>query len=945
MFRKLSEVFGLLILVVLLCVGGCQQQELIKEEKGKCQADTKSAKSEKKDGPYGFTSKYRAFPSEWYEYYETGLSFAEGCHWDKAVDYLNRAIELRHDDQWRARTYGRHFIDYFPNRELGIAYYFMGRFDDSVEELEVSLSQTPTAKALLYLERAYYALLDQKEANISYPKIVLNELWTREDPVFLSGNVKDRKYIKLINVEGLPVFLLNSFKDLKKDVNFNTQLSLSQGVHTIKVEVENIMGEVSKKTEEMKVHVDRLGPMLTVNKQWYDVTSNEARFTISIKDEIGVSYLSANDISYLSVNEKEVPNPERMEVSFAETFLLDKPIEIIAKDSLRNQTSLKIVPPSSPYSASNSSSKLFACTNLITTNKFAQSISDNTPPIIEVRNLKDNQKIYVKGQSRNWYIINVDIKDDSEIKYLRINEGDILHKKGEYISFSYEIDLQNEYIIEAVDENDNRATVTIKPNDKKENSGVYSLNDPFIQSNMVASSGNLPYKTVVYERLEKQTPSLQQFSLPLPSIYDDSILYSVTSLMGGIDFIGQQDNSSIFVANKESHKELRHSEEVGEVFKLYNRLSFYAFPFFPTKRADKKDSIEFQKLLNNALQEIYCEGNEDYKRFYVFNKKMIEENDNISHKDKEFLLNTYIDLSWNSLEDKEDKKEHLKERDVLDTVRNLKEENEKDVRCIVIGEIFKGSARQIDSATIHKLKKLKGKAYLDETEFKIALKKTIGDMIFAYEKLILEEAKFDYQITQQSLNKLTQEKVYSKVIRELQVLGNGNVYKEKEDFEKILKEKITDDGEYVLYKKKIFGAAEGKYRLRPKEIGKLQRQRKVTEIKCNIYDTNERMNIDDIIFNAYDESKEKMTSEQILARIFSAAFPFRHGIDINNYDYDKKKIDIDIDDELLPQNSRLIVYDDNNKKIITHAWVQKRTASYNPPPILGLKPIKKCATE
>src|SRR5687767_13402995 len=102
-----------------------------------------------KDGQrYGVVTG--AFRGRWYNYYERGLSFLEGGYFDEAIADLRQAIELRPNDQRRARTYGLHFIDYFPNRELGIAFLGKGDVTDALEALRTSLSHVDSGRAEFY---------------------------------------------------------------------------------------------------------------------------------------------------------------------------------------------------------------------------------------------------------------------------------------------------------------------------------------------------------------------------------------------------------------------------------------------------------------------------------------------------------------------------------------------------------------------------------------------------------------------------------------------------------------------------------------------------------------------------------------------------------------------------------------------------------------------------
>lgn len=91
----------------------------------------------------------------WWNFYERALSRASEGQTPEAAEDLETAIGARKgatlprpEDARRVRTYGLHFIDdYFPHRELGIAYYRMKRFTDAERELLISMDQTPSAKA------------------------------------------------------------------------------------------------------------------------------------------------------------------------------------------------------------------------------------------------------------------------------------------------------------------------------------------------------------------------------------------------------------------------------------------------------------------------------------------------------------------------------------------------------------------------------------------------------------------------------------------------------------------------------------------------------------------------------------------------------------------------------------------------------------------------------
>lgn len=106
-----------------------------------------SENPEVRDGKAYCLIKRTTFKGRWWHYYERALSCAEGAFWERAERDFREAIHIREKDERRARTYGMHFLDYFPHRELGILYYQTGRTREAHAELELSLGQFPSDKA------------------------------------------------------------------------------------------------------------------------------------------------------------------------------------------------------------------------------------------------------------------------------------------------------------------------------------------------------------------------------------------------------------------------------------------------------------------------------------------------------------------------------------------------------------------------------------------------------------------------------------------------------------------------------------------------------------------------------------------------------------------------------------------------------------------------------
>jgi len=273
-----------------------------------------------------------AFRHRWWNYYERGLSYADGEFYQEALSDLKEAIGQRDKDQRMARTYGMHFIDYFPHREIGIVYYQLGDLDLAKGELELSLNQFPSAKARFYLDRVRKSSIEQEMTEITVPRLTLEvqtqEVWTREDPVVISGVAEDEQYVAAITIGGLPLFLEGS----KKRIPFSEPLSLSQGTHPIQVVTRNLLGKTTKR--QLVIHVDRQGPLVTIDELRLDETAAESEIVISgfLYDEAGVSGVLINNM--------EIPIRQGVEVSFSKRLTVETDVlDLVARDRLGNETS------------------------------------------------------------------------------------------------------------------------------------------------------------------------------------------------------------------------------------------------------------------------------------------------------------------------------------------------------------------------------------------------------------------------------------------------------------------------------------------------------------------------------------------------------------------------------------------------------------------------------
>jgi len=390
-----------------------------------------------------------AFRHKWWNYYERGLSFADGRFFEEAVQDFKQAIDKRDKDQRMARTYGMHFVDYFPHRELGVVYYQSNNLKAAKEELTLSLSQYPTSKARFYLDRVRKGLMEREGGRVAAPRLLVDlpkgDMWTREDPVVISGTVRDEHFVSTVTIKGLPLFM----EGAQQEIAFKEPLQLVQGTHKIDVEATNLLGKTAK--QSVVIHVDRQGPLITVEDLVPDSDTTKKAATLQ-----GFIYDAAG-VAELTVNGRMIPIQKAQEISFKERLSATSgAVEIVAVDSLGNRTSAHV---DAHISSFRSKPLLLACAGplrreLLMAGLFGQK--DTQPPRIFLKDWADSQTVYMDR-----VFLDGHAADDGDIESLTLNQKPILRRKGKRIFFSQVVPLKegkNTITIEAKDTSGNGTT-------------------------------------------------------------------------------------------------------------------------------------------------------------------------------------------------------------------------------------------------------------------------------------------------------------------------------------------------------------------------------------------------------------------------------------------------------------------------------------------------------
>lgn len=202
------------------------------------------------------------FRHRWWNYYQRGSMRLDNGLTKKAEQDLLIAIEKRSQDSRMARTYGMHFIDYFPHRELGVAYFSDGRMADAERELQISLDQYPSAKASFYLNKVRQRQLQQSGKDTTPPQLTMNDgevaTLTNALSVTLKGEASDDFYVSRLMVAGKPVRIEQATPKL----SFSRDVPLQAGVNEIVVEAFDLVNQ----RVEKRLHIvsDRQAPQLSI---------------------------------------------------------------------------------------------------------------------------------------------------------------------------------------------------------------------------------------------------------------------------------------------------------------------------------------------------------------------------------------------------------------------------------------------------------------------------------------------------------------------------------------------------------------------------------------------------------------------------------------------------------------------------------------------------------
>ncbi len=219
---------------------------------------------EREGAAYGVTQG--VFHGRWWNYYERGVSYGEGQFFAEAEADLQKALQGRSADTWAARTYGMHFVPYFPNRELGVVCYHQDRLDDAERYLRASLEQADSERARHYLDLITKRRIEQGILSDGAAPALTSSIFGMGSDMHIVADrivpvrveVEDDLGVAGLSVNGAPIGIRGNTDAFE----YKSSLALPEGTHAIAISASDLAG---KETEaEMNIVVDLTGPAIAI---------------------------------------------------------------------------------------------------------------------------------------------------------------------------------------------------------------------------------------------------------------------------------------------------------------------------------------------------------------------------------------------------------------------------------------------------------------------------------------------------------------------------------------------------------------------------------------------------------------------------------------------------------------------------------------------------------
>ncbi|MGA1792244.1 MAG: CsgG/HfaB family protein, partial [bacterium] len=288
-----------------------------------------------KDGKDYSKIRYITTHNDWDSCYLRGRSYMDGGCLDLAIKEFAKSIHDRSDDERLARAYGMHFMGYFPHRELGIIYYHTGRTQEAMKELEKSIQDSPSSKAMYFLNEVRRQWLQENDLDLFPPRLHLSfpssdHYLTNALKLTIKGQAEDDNFVSSLSIDGEPIFIELS----AQTIPFIHTLFLKRGKNSITIMTEDLLGRRAEKT--LDIVVDRTCPIVNLSHTPLEQAIHDGRMLIQgiILDDLGVNTLIIND--------KSIALSKGKMVEFSQWIELAEDVQrlpLLATDMAGNKTS------------------------------------------------------------------------------------------------------------------------------------------------------------------------------------------------------------------------------------------------------------------------------------------------------------------------------------------------------------------------------------------------------------------------------------------------------------------------------------------------------------------------------------------------------------------------------------------------------------------------------
>jgi len=265
----------------------------------------------------------------YYNYYERGSLLLAQDHYQSAKEDFREALRKRPRDQWDARTYGMHFADYFPHRELGVAYCLQGEHETDVAkkkklfrkaicQLKISLNQVESSKAKFYLNRAMAGFWKATGTDITPPAVgIANDTidrWQDQPTLYINeyvaileirawdnesfvGTVWVDSFVGKVRVDRTKLFIESAEKIFERDTVVNVDASDKE--KTFVVTAVDLAGNESWPVK-VRLIVDTVRPLAVARVHADKATLLGARIPVDIvaRDDRGLKSVRVGEDPY-----------------------------------------------------------------------------------------------------------------------------------------------------------------------------------------------------------------------------------------------------------------------------------------------------------------------------------------------------------------------------------------------------------------------------------------------------------------------------------------------------------------------------------------------------------------------------------------------------------------------------------------------------------------------